>query len=101
MYHPALYLYLHFLFLLLINYIDIRKSVETVDFALQIFLFTLYYFSPKTEIFLVDSFSFMVHFNIPYSPEMTEYHGLGLVHLLASALRITKFISDIHQATSW
>lgn len=79
MYHPASYLYLHFLFLLLINYIDIRKSVETIDFTLQIFLFTLYYFGPKTD-FLEDSFFFVVYFNIPYSPEMTEYHGLGLVH---------------------
>lgn len=53
--------------------------METVDLTLQILLFTLYCFSPKPD-FFVDSFSFMVHFNIPYSPEMTEYHGQGLVH---------------------
>lgn len=48
---PVSYLYSQFLFLLLINYNDCRRSMETADFSFQIFIFTLSCFSPKIEIF--------------------------------------------------
>lgn len=52
--------------------------METVDSS-NISFYTLLFQSQNWD-FLVNSFSFMVHFCISYSPEMTEYHGLGLVH---------------------
>lgn len=57
MHQPASRLYLYFLFLLLINYIDCRRPMETADFTPQIFLFTLSCFSPQIEIFLWIVFS--------------------------------------------
>lgn len=51
MHQPVSHLYSQFLFLLLINNIDCRSSMETEDFFPQIFSFTLSFFSPQTEIF--------------------------------------------------
>lgn len=103
MHQPVSYLYLHFLFLLLINYIDCRRSVETADFIPQVLLFTLSCYQSPNWDFLLDSLSFMVHLVLPYSPEMTDDGVLGwgwwgrICHLhicsLTSALRATKFIS--------
>lgn len=56
MHQPVSHLYLHFLFLLLINYIDCRRPMETTAFTPQIVLSTLSCFSPKIEIFLWIAF---------------------------------------------
>jgi len=77
MHHPVSHLYLHFLFLLLISYIGCRRPMETADFTPQILLFTLSCFNSKIEIFLVASLSFMVHFVLAYSPEMTDEGVMG------------------------
>lgn len=70
--HQSFIYVLHFLFLLLINYIDCRRFMETADFTPQIFLLTLPRFSPKIEFFHEDSLSFMVQLVLPYFPEMTD-----------------------------
>lgn len=103
MHQPVSYLYFHFLFLLLINYIDCRRSMETVDFTLQIFLFTLYCFSPKTEIFLWIAFPLWFTSLFPTLLKWLRVMGWGrwgrishlCITLLTSALRTTKFISSI------
>lgn len=102
MHQPVSYLYLHFLFLLLINYIDSRRSMESVDFTLQIFLFTLYCFSSKTEIFLWIAFLLWFTSIFPTLLKWLSIMGWAwCISLLTSALRTSKFISSIHQAKSW